>query len=103
MAVARRRAWSIISSTVLGYREADKETSMTRSELVGELLKLASEERLQAAEELWESLLNDPQGPFELSEEQAKELERRMADHERDPTTAIPWEVVRAELLARLA
>ena len=74
---------------------------MTRDELVDQLLKLSSEERLQAAEELWDSVIEDPDGLFALSEEQMKELERRMKDHERDPSTAIPWEVVRARLLSR--
>ena len=75
---------------------------MTRSDLVNELLKLSSEERLQAAEELWESVLNDPDGPYELTDQQMRELERRMEEHERDPSTAIPWEIVRAELFERL-
>jgi len=71
---------------------------MTRSELVAELLKLDPEERMQAAEELWQSLAEEA---FELSDEQMKEIERRMEEHERDPSTAIPWDVVRARLLAK--
>jgi putative addiction module component (TIGR02574 family) len=74
---------------------------MTRKELVGQLLQLSPDERLRAAEELWESVVDEPDGPFTLSEEQWKELERRMEEHERDPSTAIPWEVVRANLLAK--
>jgi putative addiction module component (TIGR02574 family) len=74
---------------------------MTRSELVAELLKLDAEERLQAAEELWESVANDQEGPSGLSDEQLAEIERRIEEHERDPSSAIPWEVVRARLWAR--
>ncbi len=74
---------------------------MTRDELVDQLLKLSSEERLQAAEELWDSVIEDPDGLFALQKRQMKEIERRMKDHERDPSTAIPWEVVRARLLSR--
>lgn len=73
---------------------------MTRSELVAELLKLAPEERRLAAEELWDSVA-DEDVSHEFSDEQLKEIERRMAEHERDPSTAIPWEVVRARLLAK--
>ena len=74
---------------------------MTRSELVAELLKLDAEERMQAAEELWESVTNDPAAPHGLSDEQVKEIERRIEEHERDPSTAIPWDVVRARLRSR--
>jgi len=71
---------------------------MTRSELVAELLKLDPEERRRAAEELWESVAEED---FALSEEQMQEIERRMEEHERDPSTAIPLDVVRARLLAK--
>jgi len=74
---------------------------MTRHELVDQLLKLSTEERMQAAEELWESVANEPDGPFALSDEQMRELERRIDEHERDPSTATSWEVVRARLLSR--
>ena len=74
---------------------------MTRKELVGQLLQLSPDERMQAAEELWESVANEPDGPFELSPEQLEELDRRMEEHECDPSSAIPWEVVRARLLAK--
>jgi putative addiction module component (TIGR02574 family) len=73
---------------------------MTRSELVAELLKLDAEERLQAAEELWESVAK-ADALHGLSDEQLKEIESRIEEHERDPSTAIPWEVAKAELLSR--
>jgi putative addiction module component (TIGR02574 family) len=71
---------------------------MTRSELVAELLKLDPDERMQVAEELWQSAAG---AEFTLSDEQIQEIERRMDEHERDPTTAIPWEVVRTRLTAK--
>jgi len=70
---------------------------MTRNELVAELLKLDPEERMRAAEELWESVSEEA---FALSKEQMEEIELRIEEHERDPSMAIPWEVVRARLLA---
>ena len=74
---------------------------MTRAELMGELLKLSAEERLEAAEELWGSVVDDPEGPFALSDEQIKEIERRAQEFDRDPSSGIPWEVIRARLLAK--
>lgn len=71
---------------------------MTRSELVAELLKLDPQERRLAAEELWDSVENDD---APLTPAQAAEVKRRLDEHERDPSTAIPWEVVRARLIAK--
>ena len=70
---------------------------MTRNEILDEIRKLAPEERAQLMEELYETV----EGEFPLSEEQLKEIERRIEEHERDPSSAIPWEVVRARLWAR--
>ncbi|MBV9993062.1 MAG: addiction module protein [Alphaproteobacteria bacterium] len=74
---------------------------MTRSELVAELMKLDPEERRLAAEELWDSVASDVDVSHEFSEEELAEIERRIEEHERDPSTAIPWETVRARLLAK--
>ena len=73
---------------------------MTRSELVAELMKLDPEERRLAAEELLESI-SDEDVSHEFSDEELAEIERRIEEHERDPSTAIPWETVRARLLAK--
>ena len=54
--------------------------------------------------ELGYRLLDSVQGAdddFELTDEQKAEIERRMAEHERDPGSAIPWEVVREQLRAK--
>ena len=68
---------------------------MTRSEIVAELLKLDSEERLQVVEMLWDSIANQD---LPLTDEQALELQRRMDELENDPSVGIPWEDVRARL-----
>lgn len=66
---------------------------MTRSEIVAELLKLDSEERLQVVEMLWDSIASQD---LPLTDEQALELQRRMDELENDPSVGIPWEDVRA-------
>lgn len=65
-----------------------------------ELLKLPSGERAALAMALWASL-DDAQQSAELAltTEQAAELDRRFAEHEADPSTALPWEDVRRKLL----
>ena len=79
---------------------------MNKAVLLDELMQLSPSERLDIAEKLWESV--HPPGsalPGEavvLTEEQMQEIRRRIAEHERDPSSAIPWEEVRARLWARL-
>ena len=79
---------------------------MNKSLLLDELMQLSPTERLDIAEKLWDSV--HPPGsarPDEfvaLTAEQMAEIRRRVAEHERDPDSAIPWEEVRARLWARL-
>jgi len=55
---------------------------------------LSVSERLQLIERIWDSIVEETEGApdtFPLTEEQRVELERRLAEHERDPESAIPW------------
>lgn len=77
---------------------------MSVQELEAEVLKLPAAERIRLAQELWDSIIPEAEvAPdlLPLSEEQVQELERRLTEHERDPSSAIPWEEVRARLRAR--
>jgi putative addiction module component (TIGR02574 family) len=51
---------------------------------------LTPDERVQLAEELWESLANEP-AAVPLTPVQAEELDRRLAEYQRDRTSGIPW------------
>jgi putative addiction module component (TIGR02574 family) len=42
---------------------------------------------------LWDSIAQDELPP--LTDAQKKEIDRRIDEHERDPSTALPWEEVR--------
>ncbi len=65
-----------------------------------ELLKLPPAERVEIALALWESLEDsEVDALLPLTEDQKAELDRRLAEHERDPDSGIPWEQVRRELL----
>lgn len=61
--------------------------------LLQELMELSPEERIQLAEDLWDSIAQDDLPP--LTEAQKKEIDRRVEEHKRDPSTALPWEEVR--------
>jgi putative addiction module component (TIGR02574 family) len=55
-------------------------------------------ERIQLVEDIWDSIADETAGGLPLSAAQRAELHRRRAEHEADPSSAEPWEQVRAEL-----
>ena len=73
---------------------------MRRSELWAELMELTPEERIELAQDLWDSI--GPEAFPPLTDEEMDELERRVEEHRRDPSTAITWEELKAQLLSRL-
>ena len=56
--------------------------------------KLSVAERIQLAEDLWDSVAADT-GDLELTAAQRAELDRRLAELERDPNAGESWDVVR--------
>jgi putative addiction module component (TIGR02574 family) len=58
-------------------------------------------ERIQLAEDLWDSVAAET-GDLLLTEAQAAELDRRLADLERDPGAGEGWPAVRARIEQRL-
>jgi putative addiction module component (TIGR02574 family) len=64
-----------------------------------ELLHLTPAERAELAQDLWDSV-EDADFPS-LTPEQKAEVDRRLAEHRKDPGRAIPWDVVRERLRAR--
>jgi putative addiction module component (TIGR02574 family) len=63
-----------------------------------EFRHLSVAERIQLVEDIWDSIAEHPEA-VPLTDAQRAEIERRLAEHRRDPRSAIPWEQVRAELL----
>ncbi|MES2304979.1 MAG: addiction module protein [Gemmatimonadota bacterium] len=67
---------------------------------LAELFRLPVAERAEIAAALWESVAGSPESTgLPLTPEQRAELERRLAEHERDPDSALDWEIVRRRLL----
>jgi putative addiction module component (TIGR02574 family) len=65
-----------------------------------QLRALPVAERLQLVEDLWDSIADEaPDVAVPVTPELAAELDRRLAEHRADPTSAISWDEVRAELL----
>jgi putative addiction module component (TIGR02574 family) len=63
------------------------------TDILDELLKLPASERADLASALWESLTDtEREAEVVLTSEQKSERARRLAEHEADPGSAIPWE-----------
>ena len=67
--------------------------------LLKELLELTPAERIELAEDLWDSI--EPEEMPRLTAEQRQEAERRYAEHVRNPDRGSRWEDVKTRLLAR--
>ena len=67
-----------------------------------ELFQLSPAERIQLAADLWDSVAADPESLPAPSEAQRAEIERRLSEHVRDPTSAMSWEDVRTRLWSRI-
>lgn len=67
------------------------------------LRELPVQERLQAVEDLWDSIIgDDPDMAVPLTPALIEELDRRLAEHDASPGAAVPWEKVRDELRATM-
>jgi putative addiction module component (TIGR02574 family) len=64
------------------------------------ILKLPVPDRLDLVEAIWDSLADSPEADaaFALTDEQRAELDRRLAEHLADPSSAIPWSDARRRL-----
>jgi putative addiction module component (TIGR02574 family) len=72
---------------------------MTKATLIAEIKKLTPEERLELIGDIWDSLDHLEVTP---SREQLAEASRRLEEHRRDPSNAIPVDKVLAELRSLL-
>jgi len=66
--------------------------------LLKELLELTPAERIELAQDLWDSI--EPAKIPLLTEEQRQEIDRRYAAHVHNPDRGSKWEDVKTRLLA---
>lgn len=57
---------------------------------LSEILQLPVDQRIDIVQEIWNSVAADTDA-VPLTPEQAEELDRRMADHERHPDDVVEW------------
>ena len=66
-----------------------------------EFLDLSVAERIQLAEDIWDSIAAENPEAAALTPLQLQEIQVRVDAHDRDPSSAVPWDRVRAELFQR--
>jgi putative addiction module component (TIGR02574 family) len=62
-----------------------------------DILKLSVSERVQLAEEIWDSIVADPES-LPVTDAQKRVLDIRREAHSNDPASTRSWEEVRADL-----
>jgi putative addiction module component (TIGR02574 family) len=72
---------------------------MNKASLIAEAMQLPREERLQLVEDLWNSEIDDER--WLPTSDQLAEARRRLEEHRRDPSTAIPAERILTRLQSR--
>ena len=72
------------------------------NKMLPELFRLSAAERIQLAEDLWDSVAAQPENLPALTDAQRAEVERRLADHAKDPSSAKSWDEVRKKLWSQV-
>lgn len=62
-----------------------------------EILRLSVAERIQLAEDIWDSIAADP-AALPLADAQRRELDRRLESYAQNPDEGIPWEDLREKV-----
>ena len=73
---------------------------MSATEILKAAKALPQDERIKLAQDFWEIIVEDGYDP-DLTPEQAAELDRRLAEFEKNPREGIPWEQIEADLNKR--
>ena len=63
-----------------------------------EFLNLSVAERIQLAEDIWDSIAVENPASLVLTPEQRLEIQQRIQAHDQNPDSAISWEQIRSEL-----
>ena len=56
--------------------------------------ELPISERIQLVEDIWDSIADETSNQLDLSPTDRSELHRRLAEHQADPSSSIPWSEV---------
>jgi putative addiction module component (TIGR02574 family) len=62
--------------------------------------QLPVSERIQLVEDIWDSIADEGGYSLRLTEEEKAEFQRRLDDHQKDPSSSRSWEEVRESLFS---
>jgi putative addiction module component (TIGR02574 family) len=62
---------------------------------------LSVSERIQLVEDIWDSIVAENPDSIQLTPAQRAEVQRRLNEHDGDPSSAVGWEAFRSELFQR--
>jgi putative addiction module component (TIGR02574 family) len=71
------------------------------SKTVTDIIELSVAERIQAVEDIWDSIAAVPEA-VRLTEHQKAELDRRLEAYHRSPDAGMPWAKVRERIRRRV-
>jgi putative addiction module component (TIGR02574 family) len=87
---------SIISTSFYNVFDKTKELFMGTADLQA-LFALSAAERIELAEDLWDSVAQEAAGQ-PLTAHEIAEIEKRLAEHRAKPQDLIPWDTVKVNL-----
>ncbi len=64
---------------------------------ISDILQLSVAERIQLAEDIWDSIVASP-GSVPVTDEQRQELDRRLQAYTQNPEEGISWDELRAKV-----
>jgi putative addiction module component (TIGR02574 family) len=67
---------------------------------LADVLELSVSERIQLAEDIWDSLQEIPR-PVVLTDDQREELDRRLDDYHQHPHDGISWDSLKSLILGQ--
>ncbi len=68
--------------------------------VLNEVASWPVDDRIRLVQEVWDRLVDQGYEP-ELTEEMKAELDRRIAEMDRNPELGVPWEEVKARVLGK--
>ena len=64
---------------------------------MSDILELSIDERIQLVQDIWDSIAEVPES-LELTQEQRDEIDRRIAELDANPGSAISWEELKTKI-----